>query len=75
MDSVRTVDNGAEPVIIRHMTDADLPGMRVSTREAIRDLHERRGDRMSGCRGAPALKEDEVVVDRGCYAVVVGGGQ
>ena len=30
---------------------------------------------MSECRGVPALKEDELVVDRGCYAVVIGGGQ
>jgi GNAT superfamily N-acetyltransferase len=43
MDRMRTVDSGGEPVIIRRMADEDLPGMRVSTRAAIQDLHERLG--------------------------------
>src|SRR6266511_3083802 len=35
----------AQRVVIRPMTQADLPGMRESTRAAIRDLQERLGSR------------------------------
>ncbi len=47
----------AQRVVIRPMTQADLPGMRESTRAAIRDLQERLGSRPEP-DGQPAQDSD-----------------